>query len=63
MKYLNGGYSISLCANESLKRRLKGAAIIAKHYLVDKSMKTIRKRMAEYQNKLAEKRANAPLKT
>lgn len=62
MEYLNGGYSISLRANESLKRRLKGAANIAKHYLVDKSMKKLLgKEWQNIKNKLAEKRANAAI--
>ena len=49
-------------ANESLKRRLKGAANIAKHYLVDKSMKKLLgKEWQNIKNKLAEKRANAAI--
>lgn len=38
IEYLDGGYSISLRANESYVRRARGLWNIAKHYMVDKSM-------------------------
>ncbi len=38
VEYTDGGYSISLRANESYVRRAKGAINIAKHYVVDKGM-------------------------
>ncbi len=38
IEYLDGGYSISLRANESYVRRARGLWNIARHYMVDKSM-------------------------
>ncbi|MCB0571961.1 MAG: cupin-like domain-containing protein [Phaeodactylibacter sp.] len=41
IEYTDGGYSISLRANESYTRRARGLINIAKHYVVDKSMNRI----------------------
>ncbi len=41
IEYTDGGYSISLRANESYTRRARGLWNIAKHYVVDKSMNRI----------------------
>lgn len=38
IEYTDGGYSISLRANESYARRARGLWNIAKHYMVDKGM-------------------------
>ncbi|MCB9265508.1 MAG: cupin-like domain-containing protein [Lewinellaceae bacterium] len=38
IEYLDGGYSISLRANESYTRRARGLWNIAKHFMVDKGM-------------------------
>ena len=38
IEYVDGGYSISLRANDSYARRAMGAVNIAKHYVVDKGM-------------------------
>ncbi|HQN56050.1 MAG TPA: cupin-like domain-containing protein [Saprospiraceae bacterium] len=38
IEYVEGGYSVSLRANESIRRRMKGAANIATHFIVDKGM-------------------------
>lgn len=59
IEYTDGGYSISLRANESLSRRLKGAINIAKHYVVDKGMnKLLGKEWLDIKNRMAIKKAN-----
>lgn len=56
--YLDGGYSVSLRANESYLRRVKGMANIAQHFVIDKGMNRI---MGDNWNsmkaKIAKKRA------
>lgn len=62
IEYLDGGYSISLRANESLTRRFKGALNLAKHYIVDKGMnKLLGEDWLAVKNKLAKKRAEESL--
>ena len=62
IEYIEGGYSISLRANESLARRFKGAFNIAKHYIVDKGMnKLMGKEWLNVKNNLAKKRAEADM--
>jgi len=41
IEYLDGGYSISLRANDSYVRRVKGLFNIARHYVVDRGMNRI----------------------
>lgn len=58
IEYVDGGYSISLRANESYVRRAKGAISIAKHFVVDKGMNRIfGTRWREMKAFLAKKRA------
>jgi len=38
IEYLDGGYSISLRANDSYARRVRGALSIAQHFVVDKTL-------------------------
>ena len=41
IEYIDGGYSMSLRANESYSRRARGLWNIARHYVVDKGMNRI----------------------
>ena len=38
IEYVDGGYSISLRANDSYARRIRGMLYIARHYVVDKGL-------------------------
>ncbi len=51
IEYLDGGYSISLRANDSYVRRVKGLINIARHYVVDRGMNRL---MGENWKKLKE---------
>lgn len=58
VEYLDGGYSISLRANESYIRRFKGYFNIARHYVVDRGLnKLLGKRWKEMKENMAQKRA------
>lgn len=60
IEYIEGGYSISLRANESIRRRIRGAANIATHFVVDKGMnKLMGARWQELKNRIAIHRAEA----
>jgi len=62
IEYLDGGYSISLRANESYVRRVKGAFNIARHYVVDKGMnKLMGEKWLETKKRIARKRAEETL--
>jgi hypothetical protein len=41
IEYMDGGYSISLRANDSYVRRVRGLLNIARHYVVDRGMNKI----------------------
>ncbi len=61
IEYTDGGYSISLRANESYARRARGLLNIAKHYMVDKSMNRIMgQEWRRIKEEMARRRANAP---
>jgi len=63
IEYLDGGYSISLRANESMTRRMQGAANIVKHFIVDKGMnKLMGEKWLNVKNNLAKKRAEEVVK-
>jgi hypothetical protein len=58
IEYVDGGYSISLRANESYTRRAKGAVNIAKHFVVDKGMNRLMgNRWKTMKENIAQKRA------
>lgn len=62
IEYTDGGYSISLRANESMTRRLKGAANIVKHFIVDKGMnKLLGSEWRNIKDNMAHKRAEEAL--
>ncbi len=62
IEYTDFGYSISLRANESLARRVKGLYNIATHYVVDKGMnKLMGGRWREMKAEMAKKRAEENL--
>jgi hypothetical protein len=62
IEYLDGGYSISLRANDSVWRRAKGAINIATHYVIDKGMnKLFGSKWREMKESMAERRAHADL--
>ena len=62
IEYLDGGYSISLRANDSIWRRAKGAINIATHYVIDKGMnKLFGSKWRKMKESLAERRAHADL--
>ncbi|MCO6462441.1 MAG: cupin-like domain-containing protein [Saprospiraceae bacterium] len=64
IEYTDGGYSISLRANESMRRRIKGAVKIATHFVVDKGMnKIMGTRWRTIKDRMAVNRANAFLKS
>ena len=58
IEYLDGGYSISLRANDSYVRRVKGLFNIARHYVVDRGMnKIMGKSWKKMKEEMAKKRA------
>lgn len=58
IEYIDGGYSLSLRANESLSRRLKGAMNIVKNFVVDKGMnKILGERWLSMKENIAHRRA------
>lgn len=62
IEYLDGGYSISLRANESMVRRMQGAINIAKHFVIDKGMnKILGPKWKHMKESIAQKRAEADL--
>ncbi len=62
IEYLDGGYSISLRANESVARRVKGVWNIARHYVVDKGMnKLMGEKWLETKKRIAQRRAEEGL--
>ena len=62
IEYIDGGYSISLRANESLRRRLRGATNIATHFIIDKGMnKVLGARWRNIKERMAFRRANQAL--
>lgn len=62
IEYTDGGYSMSLRANESYLRRVKGALNIARHYVVDKGMNRLMgARWRELKQEMASRRADAPV--
>ncbi|HQW12174.1 MAG TPA: cupin-like domain-containing protein [Saprospiraceae bacterium] len=62
IEYTDGGYSISLRADESLTRRIKGALNIAQHYTVDRSLnKIMGSKWLDCKNYIANQRAKKTL--
>lgn len=60
IEYLDGGYSISLRANESSVRKIKGAFNIARHYVVDRGLnKLLGKRWMNMKENMAQRRATS----
>lgn len=60
IEYIEGGYSISLRANESIRRRIRGATNIATHFIVDKGMnKLMGAKWQELKSRIAIHRAEA----
>jgi len=58
IEYMDGGYSISLRANDSYVRRVKGLFNIARHYVVDRGMnKIMGKSWKKMKEEMAKKRA------
>lgn len=58
IEYTDGGYSMSLRANESYARRAKGLWNIARHYVVDKGMnKLMGDNWRRFKEELAQRRA------
>jgi hypothetical protein len=61
IEYTDFGYSISLRANESIVRKIKGVYNIATHYVVDKGMnKIMGDKWRDMKASMAKKRANEP---
>lgn len=62
IEYTDGGYSMSLRANESYVRRAKGLVNIAQHYMVDKGMnRLLGSNWREVKARIARRRAEASL--
>ncbi len=62
IEYMDGGYSISLRANDSYVRRIKGVVNIARHYVVDKGMnKLMGEKWLETKKRIAKRRAEEQL--
>ena len=58
VKYLDGGYSMSLRANESWLRRSKGLINIASHFVIDRSMNRLfGQQWRNYKTQIAKRRA------
>lgn len=63
IEYMDGGYSISLRANESLTRRVAGFFNIARHYVVDRSLnRLLGKRWKDIKENIAQRRAEELIK-